>query len=109
MARNPESTDAFGAAIVPRLRGVRNRGQTSKGMTLAELLALPLIVDITTAARALGLSRSTGYELARRGEFRAACCMSVAPTVFRPLNCCASLESASANYRRVFLLRSDYP
>src|SRR5580704_11347423 len=39
---------------------------------------------------------------------RAACCMSVAPTVFRPLNCCASLESVSANYRRVFLLRSDY-
>ena len=68
MARNPESTDAFGAAIVPRLRGARNRGQTTKGMTLAELLALPLIVDITTA-RALGLSRSTGYQLARRGEF----------------------------------------
>ena len=35
MARNPESTDAFGAAIVPRLRGVRNRRQASKGMTLA--------------------------------------------------------------------------
>ena len=69
MARNPESTDTFGAAIVPGLRGVRNRRQTSKGMTLAELLALPLMVDIATAARALGLSRSTGYELARRGEF----------------------------------------
>lgn len=69
MARNPDSTDAFGAAVVPRLRGARNRRQTSKGMTLAELLALPLIVDITTAARALGLRRSTGYELARRGEF----------------------------------------
>ena len=68
IAGNPESADAFGAAIVPRLRGARNRGQTTKGMTLAELLALPLIVDITTA-RALGLSRSTGYELARRGEF----------------------------------------
>jgi predicted DNA-binding transcriptional regulator AlpA len=39
------------------------------GMTLAELLALPVVVDITTAARALGLGRSTGYELARRGEF----------------------------------------
>jgi len=38
-------------------------------MTLAELLALPLMVDVSTAARALGLSRSTGYELARRGEF----------------------------------------
>ena len=41
----------------------------TKGMTLAELLALPLMVDVSTAARALGLSRSTGYELARRGEF----------------------------------------
>lgn len=39
------------------------------GMTLAELLALPVVVDVTTAARALGLGRSTGYELARRGEF----------------------------------------
>jgi predicted DNA-binding transcriptional regulator AlpA len=39
------------------------------GMTLAELLALPVVVDIATAARALGLGRSTGYELARRGAF----------------------------------------
>jgi predicted DNA-binding transcriptional regulator AlpA len=39
------------------------------GMTLAELLAMPVMVDITTASRALGLGRSTGYELARRGEF----------------------------------------
>ena len=41
----------------------------SKAMTLGELLALPLMVDIGTAARALGLSRSTGYDLARRDEF----------------------------------------
>ena len=40
-----------------------------KGMTLGELLALPLIVDIGTASRALGLSRSTGYELARHDQF----------------------------------------
>ncbi len=39
------------------------------GMTLAELLALPVVVDVATAVRALGLGRSTGYELARRGEF----------------------------------------
>jgi excisionase family DNA binding protein len=43
--------------------------QVDKGMTLAELLAMPVTVDVVTAARALGLSRSTGYELARRGEF----------------------------------------
>ena len=42
---------------------------TKDGMTLAELLAMPVTVDIGTAARALGLGRSTGYELARRGEF----------------------------------------
>jgi excisionase family DNA binding protein len=41
----------------------------SKGLTLTELMALPLMIDVSTAARALGLSRSTAYELARRGEF----------------------------------------
>lgn len=40
-----------------------------EGMTLAELLAMPVMVDIGTAARALGLGRSTGYELVRRDEF----------------------------------------
>jgi excisionase family DNA binding protein len=38
-------------------------------MSRAELLALPVTVDIGTAARALGLGRSTAYELARRGDF----------------------------------------
>jgi excisionase family DNA binding protein len=38
-------------------------------LTRAELLALPVVVDVPTAARALGLGRSTAYELARRGEF----------------------------------------
>ena len=40
-----------------------------EGVTRAELLALPVTVDIPTAARALGLGRSTAYELARRGKF----------------------------------------
>jgi excisionase family DNA binding protein len=40
----------------------------SNGLTLAELFALPTTVDVTTAARALGLGRSTAYELARRDE-----------------------------------------
>jgi excisionase family DNA binding protein len=43
--------------------------QNDKGLTRAELLALPVTVDVTTAARALGLGRSTAYELARRDEF----------------------------------------
>jgi excisionase family DNA binding protein len=40
----------------------------AEGLTLAELFALPATVDVTTAARALGLGRSTAYELARRDE-----------------------------------------
>lgn len=40
-----------------------------EGLTRAELLALPVVVDVTTAAKALGLGRSTAYELARRDEF----------------------------------------
>ena len=40
-----------------------------EGLTRAELLALPVVVDVSTAARALGLGRSTAYELARRDEF----------------------------------------
>ncbi len=43
--------------------------QCPAGMTRSELLALPVAVDLTTAARALGLGRSTAYELARRREF----------------------------------------
>ena len=39
------------------------------GLTRAELLALPVTVDVPTAARALGLGRSTAYELARRDKF----------------------------------------
>ena len=46
-----------------------DRRTPHRGMTRAELLALPVTVDIGTAARALGLGRSTAYELARRREF----------------------------------------
>lgn len=46
-----------------------HESHSEEGLTLAELLALPVTVDITTAARALGLGRSTAYELARRNEF----------------------------------------
>jgi excisionase family DNA binding protein len=42
---------------------------SKEGVTRAEILALPVVVDVTTAARALGLGRSTAYELARRDEF----------------------------------------
>ena len=35
----------------------------------AELAELPAVVDITTAARALGLSRSYAYQLAKQDQF----------------------------------------
>ncbi|WP_405769627.1 hypothetical protein [Streptomyces sp. NBC_01538] len=40
-----------------------------KGMTRAELLTLPAAVDLDTGNRALGLGRSKGYELAKRGQY----------------------------------------
>ncbi len=38
-------------------------------MTDDELLALPVAVDVVTAGRAIGMGRTTAYELAKRGEF----------------------------------------
>src|SRR5204862_7676193 len=69
MTRNPKIADTSGQNAAPQLNGARSRTRIRNEMTLAELLALPLMVDVSTAARALGLSRSTGYDLARRGEF----------------------------------------
>jgi excisionase family DNA binding protein len=68
-AENPKAIGTSAADAAARPPRSRPRRQMSKGMTLVELLALPLMIDVSTAARALGLSRSTGYELARRGEF----------------------------------------
>ncbi|CAM5450496.1 hypothetical protein [Streptomyces narbonensis] len=39
------------------------------GMSRGELLALPVAIDLETGNRALGLGRSKGYELAKRGEY----------------------------------------
>ncbi|WP_241518719.1 helix-turn-helix domain-containing protein [Streptomyces sp. CB03238] len=45
-------------------------GQASAGaMGLEELLALPATVNVTTAARALGISRDKAYALIRSGSF----------------------------------------
>lgn len=38
-------------------------------MTIAEVQALPAVVPLLTAARALSLSRNTAYRLVKRGEF----------------------------------------
>ncbi|MFI7361737.1 hypothetical protein ACIBO4_06290 [Streptomyces sp. NPDC050149] len=40
-----------------------------KGMSRRELLELPVAVDLETGNRALGLGRSKGYELAKRGQY----------------------------------------
>ncbi|MFC6089433.1 DNA-binding protein [Saccharothrix lopnurensis] len=40
-----------------------------RSMRQDELLALPAAVPLDTANRALGLSRSRGYELAKHGEY----------------------------------------
>ncbi|MFE7237905.1 hypothetical protein [Streptomyces sp. NPDC057580] len=41
----------------------------TRALSAAEVLALPAAVDLVTAGRACGVSRTTSYELARRGEF----------------------------------------
>jgi predicted DNA-binding transcriptional regulator AlpA len=43
--------------------------KTKRGMTRAELLALPVSVDLMVAARALGMGRTLAYDLAKRGQF----------------------------------------
>jgi hypothetical protein len=45
------------------------RDDRSRGLTCEERLALPAAVDLETANRALSLSRTTGYELAKCGRY----------------------------------------
>ena len=86
MSTSPRASARNGAKTIRRQRRRQAQSVTSEGrlittthhtmhpnrregVTRAELLALPVTVDIPTAARALGLGRSTAYELARRGKF----------------------------------------
>lgn len=46
-----------------------NAGRGSQALTRAEILALPAAIDLDTANRALALGRSTGYALAKRGQY----------------------------------------
>ena len=52
-----------------RMRENETAEPGSKGMSREELLALPAAVDLETGNRALGLGRSKGYELAKRGQY----------------------------------------
>ncbi|AXG82729.1 integrase [Streptomyces paludis] len=44
-------------------------GSKRSGMARDELMGLPAAIDLDTANRALAIGRSTGYALARRGEY----------------------------------------
>ncbi len=48
---------------------VQEAGSMNCGMSLEELRALPVSVDLPTAGRAFGIGRTKAHELARRGEF----------------------------------------
>lgn len=50
--------------IVPR-----DLAADRRGLTLAEIAALPVTVDLITAARAVGIGRTTAHKLARAGQF----------------------------------------
>lgn len=46
-----------------------NPSHQVRGLTGEELLALPAVIDLNTANRALQIGRSTGYGLAKRGRY----------------------------------------
>ncbi|MGI5214948.1 helix-turn-helix domain-containing protein [Plantactinospora sp. CA-290183] len=43
--------------------------KTQRGMSRADLLALPVSFDLETAGRACGIGRTLAYDMAKRGEF----------------------------------------
>ncbi|MEU5838646.1 hypothetical protein ABZ820_33950 [Streptomyces diacarni] len=49
--------------------GGNDTTRQAKSMSREELLSLPAAVDLDTGNRALGLGRSKGYELAKRGQY----------------------------------------
>lgn len=40
-----------------------------RGMPMADLLKLPAVIDIETAGKALGIGRTTAYQLAKKDKF----------------------------------------
>lgn len=60
------------------------------GMTRDELLALPAVVDLTTAARALSIGRTRAFELVRLVTSRCRYCGWVSPTACRQHRCSSS-------------------
>ena len=67
-----------------------NTYKADRGMTRQELLALPVAVDLDTANRALTIGRSTGYALAKRGQYPVTVPSSATPTAWSLRNCTSS-------------------
>ncbi|MGW4505803.1 DNA-binding protein [Streptomyces sp. NPDC004436] len=51
------------------VKEISGTGSAAAGMTLEELLALPPTVNVSTAARALGIGVHKAYALIRSGDF----------------------------------------
>jgi hypothetical protein len=77
----------FGEAVVGA--HARTGPRFGKTLTEAEVLALPAVVDLETANRALGIGRSTGYRWAKAGEYP--CRVIQLPTGYRVVS--ADLQS----------------
>ena len=57
-------------SLVGNISGVQEETRVNKlKMTMEELLALPVSVDLLTAGRAFGLGRTKAHEMAKAGEF----------------------------------------
>jgi hypothetical protein len=54
--------------MVSTIRAVEG-AEVPRGMTHGELLALPVSFSLEAANRALGLGRTTGFALAKRGAY----------------------------------------
>lgn len=101
MSRTEPQADSRDSQRHPAARHAARSARPARGhcgMTGAELLALPVTVDVATAARALGLGRSTGYELARRGAFPC-----------RVLRVGCSYRVPTADLLRVLGVANEYP
>ena len=44
-------------------------GRVSTGLSIAQVQALPASVDLATAGRAIGIGRSTAFDLVKKDEF----------------------------------------
>lgn len=63
-------------------------------LTTRDLAALPAALDLVTACRALGISRSKGYGLLRAGEFPLPALRIGGQWRFRASDLCALLQGA---------------